>query len=250
MALMTLDFYSKDLKMSTLITLVVPDSVRIGKIPVSQRKCLTLLHGLSDDATACLRLSRVELFAQETGIVVVMPSVGRSMYCDGINGQNYFSHVANEIPEYLNLVMGLSREPSQNYIAGISMGGLGAARVALTYPKRYTGVGLFSGLIDIKLMLPLVSDAMKDEFPFLIEAANNIDETPLNPINLLDPVRHANLKISVCCGMQDDLYPMSVSFYEKCRSLGLQVTGTFQEGKHEWRIWDGYIEKFIAGMGA
>jgi S-formylglutathione hydrolase FrmB len=42
---------------------------------------------------------------------------------------------------------------------------------------------------------------------------------------------------------------MSVSFYEKARSLGLNVTGTFGEGKHEWRLWDRYIETFILAMG-
>jgi len=122
MALITLDFYSSALKMSTLVTVLAPDSVRIGQRPLSQRKCLYLLHGLSDDSTAVVRLSRAELFAREADIVVISPSAGRSMYCDGVLGQNYFSHVADELPGYLELVMGLSRKRADNYIAGISMG--------------------------------------------------------------------------------------------------------------------------------
>lgn len=248
MAIMTLDFYSRELKMSTLLTLVVPDSIRIGNQPVSQRKCLTLLHGLSDDATSCLRLSKVELYAMETGVVVVMPSAGRSMYCDGINGQNYFSHIANEIPEYLELVMGLSRKRENNYIAGISMGGMGAARIALTYPERYTAVGLFSGLLDVKMMLPYVTDAEKQEFPFLLAALNDIDTTPLNPINLLDQDKPQGLKIIVRCGKQDNLYPMSQAFFAKATALGLDATSLFEDGAHEWRLWDRYIEDFILMM--
>ena len=248
MAYMTLDFYSKELKMSTLLSVLVPDSVRIGGKPLSERKCLYLLHGLSDDSTAAVRLSRVELFARDADVVVVMPSAGRSMYCDSVLGQNYFKHIADEIPEYLHLILGLSRKREDNYIAGISMGGMGAARIAFTYPERYAAVGLFSGLLDVKMMLPFVTDEMRDEFPFLIAAQDDIETTPLNPINLPDENRHAGLEIIVRCGQQDDLYPMSLAFYNKIKGLGLHATGVFEPGGHEWRVWDGYIEDFIMKM--
>jgi len=244
-----MDFYSRELKMSTLVTVIAPDSVRIGQTPLSQRKCLYLLHGLTDDATAIVRLSRTELFVQETGIVVVTPSVGRSMYCDNVLGQNYFTHVADEVPGYLQLVMGLSRKKEDNYIAGISMGGMGAARIALTYPERFTAVGLFSGLLDIKMLLPVITEEQRLEFPFLVSEEADIDTTPLNPINLLNARKHAGLDILVRCGEQDELYPMSVAFYEKAKSLGLNATGVFEPGEHVWRLWDGYIEDFMKTMG-
>jgi len=248
MAVITLDFYSKSLKMSTLVTVLAPDSVRIGETPLSRRKCLYLLHGLSDDSTAILRFSRAELFSQETGIVIVTPSVGRSMYCDDVLGQDYFTHVADELPGYLGLLMGLSRRRGDNYIAGISMGGMGAARIALTYPERFMAVGLFSGLLDVKLLLPFITDDHRREFPFLLAREKSIDSTPLNPINLLDAEKHANLDIIVRCGYQDDLYPMSLAFYEKAKGLGLNATGIFEPGEHEWRIWDRYIDDFISMM--
>ena len=248
MAVITLDFYSKDLKMSTLVTVLAPDSVRIGQTPLSQRKCLYMLHGLSDDSTAIMRLTRAELFAKEAGIVVVTPSVGRSMYCDDVLGQNYFSHVASELPEYLELVMGLPRKRELNYIAGISMGGMGAARIALTYPERFMSVGLFSGLLDVKMLIPYITDEQKNEFPFLMSQQDSIDSTPLNPINLLDAEKHADLDILIRCGFQDDLYPMSQAFYDKATTLGLKATGIFEPGEHEWRIWDRYLDDYIKSM--
>jgi len=240
-----MDFYSRELKMSTLVTVIAPDSTRIGRTPLSQRKCLYLLHGLSDDSTAIVRMSRAEIYAREAGIVIVTPSVGRSMYCDNIFGQNYFTHVAHEVPEYLELVMGLSGKKDDNYIAGISMGAMGAARIALNYPERYKAVGLFSGVLDAKMLLPFITEEHINEFPFLFAAAEDIDTTPLNPINLLDAQKHAGLDITVRCGQQDDLYPMSIAFYEKAKALGLDITGVFEKGDHEWRLWDSYIEDFI-----
>ena len=250
MAIISLDFYSSELKMSTLVTVLAPDSVRIGRTPLSQRKCLYLLHGLSDDSTAVVRLSRAELFARENDVVVVTPSAGRSMYCDDVLGQNYFAHVADEVPEYLELMLGLSRRREQNYIAGISMGGMGAARVALTYPERFTAVGLFSGLLDVKMMIPYMTDEHKREFPFIVSHVADIDTTPINPINMLDAKKHSDLDIIVRCGYQDDLYPMSQAFYDKAKALGLNATGIFEEGEHVWRLWDKYIEDFLVMMAS
>ena len=171
MAVITLDFHSKALKMCTLVTLVVPDSVRIKGIPLSARRTVYLLHGLSEDATAFLRLSGAERYARAHDLVLVMPTGGRSMYCDGINGQNWFTYIAEELPEYLHLLMGLSRRREQNFIAGYSMGGMGAARIALTFPERYTAWGSFSGVLDLRPMLLALNDEMREDFPFLVEKA-------------------------------------------------------------------------------
>ena len=245
MALITADFYSRELRMSTLLTVIVPDSVRIRQKPLSKRQCLYMLHGLSDDSTSIMRLSRVELFAQETGIVIVFPSVGRSMYCDNVNGQNYFTFVADELPEYLELILGLSRKREDNFIAGISMGGMGAARIALTYPERFSAVGLFSGFLDLKPSDQGVTEEQERDFPFLLAERDRIDTTSLNPINLLDSEKHKDLEIIVRCGFQDEYYPLNVAFYKKANALGLNVSGIFEEGAHEWRLWDRYLEDFI-----
>ncbi|MCL2220953.1 MAG: alpha/beta hydrolase-fold protein [Oscillospiraceae bacterium] len=248
MALLTLDFYSRELKMSTLLTMVTPDSTHIGEMPVSERKCLYLLHGLSDDATSFLRLSRVELFSRDAGVTVIMPSVGRSMYCDDVNGQNYFSFVANELPEYLNLLIGVPRKRELNNIAGISMGGYGAARIALTYPERYKKVGLFSGFLSPVAILPRLTEEQRNEFPFMMVKKDELETTSLEPMNLLDAEKHKDLEFTVRCGEQDDLYLMSVGFCKKAKHLGLNVESVFEPGSHEWRLWDKYIEDFILAM--
>ncbi|HPB18127.1 MAG TPA: alpha/beta hydrolase family protein [Clostridia bacterium] len=245
MAVISLDFYSKELKMSTTVTVVLPDSVRIGDIAVSQRKCLYLLHGLSDDSSSCLRLSKVELYAQKTGIVIIMPSAGRSMYCDNIYGQNYFSYIAHELPEYLKLVFGINGEKENTFIAGISMGGLGASRIALTYPERFSAVGLFSGLLDIRMILPVMSDEQKNDFAFMLSEVKDIDTSPLNPVNLLDAKKHANLKFYIYCGRQDDLFPLTVSFMERAKMLGLNIAPCIEDGIHDWYFWDRHLKTFI-----
>lgn len=252
MAVITIDFYSRELKMSTLLTVIAPDAVRMEGRSLSQRPCLYLLHGLSDDATAPLRLSKIELYAQETGVVVVTPSVGRSMYCDQVLGQNYFRFVAEEVPEYLRLLMGLNPAPQQSYVAGISMGGLGAARLALNYPERFRGAALLSGLLDLRLLLPRAAGPEHEEFPFLYDAViADPEQSPLNPVNLLrqqTPV--PQLELAVYCGRQDDLFPMSQSFLQTAQAAGWSAGAHFTDGRHEWRLWDGYLDELVRRIAA
>lgn len=245
MAVITMDFHSLELKMNTLVTIVCPDSGRIGETPLSGRKVLYLLHGLSDDGTAWVRHSRVEQYAEAHGLVVVMPSGGRSFYCDGVNGQNYFTHITVELPAYLGLVFGLSAKREDTYIAGLSMGGMGAMRAALIHPEKYRAVGSFSGVIDLKPLMQRVDETARKEFPFLTEAMDDPDHSPLNPVALLDGRKHRDLQMYVACGLQDDLLPMSYSFRDRAEALGLSAEYTFEDGAHEWEFWNRHIRLFI-----
>ncbi len=245
MAVLTLDFCSKQLKMNTLVSIALPDAVRIGDTPLSQRKVLWLLHGLSDDGTSWLRHSRIEQYAEKFGVVVVMPSVGRSMYCDNVLGQNYFTHITEELPRYLELVLGLSRKREDNFVAGLSMGGMGAAKVGLSYPERYFAVGMFSGVLDIGPLVFVLNKDIKNEFPFLISALEDVDHSPLNPVTLLDAEKDKDLKMYLACGLQDDLLITNYNFKERADELGIAIHCVFEDGTHEWEFWNRHVKSFL-----
>ena len=245
MAVAHITFTSKELKMNTSVVVCFPDSVRMDGVPLSKRKVLYLLHGLSDDCSSWLRYSRIDKYCMDTGLVAVMPSADRSMYCDNVNGQNYFSYIADELPEYLSEVFGLSRAKEDNFIAGLSMGGMGAMKIALTYPERYAAVGSFSGVLDLRPMAAMVNDDMKREFPFLVSEIPNIDSSPLNPTFLLDAHRDKDLKIYVACGYQDNMYIPNCLFCERIEEIGIEAKVTFENGKHDWDFWERHIPLFI-----
>ncbi|MGN0505853.1 MAG: alpha/beta hydrolase [Lachnospiraceae bacterium] len=248
MAVATIDFTSRELKMNTLVTVCFPDSVRTGGVPLSQRKVLWLLHGLSDDGTSWLRYSKIDRYATQNNLVVIMPSVGRSMYCDNVHGQNYFSFVADELPEYFSLVFGLSRKKEDNFIAGLSMGGMGAAKIALTYPERYAAFGSLSGVLHLAPLLERVNEEVKNEFPFLLPAQEDPYGSGLNPTALLDAERDKTLKMYIACGLQDDLLLTNYLFKEKADELNIEAEYVFEDGTHEWDFWDKHIRLFIDFM--
>lgn len=88
-----------------------------------------------------------------TGAALVIPEVQRSFYIDGAYGLNYFTYVSQELPAACHRMFGLSLEREKNYVMGLSMGGFGALKCALTYPERYAGCGSFSGVTDLKAFM-------------------------------------------------------------------------------------------------
>jgi S-formylglutathione hydrolase FrmB len=242
MAVLTLNTCSSQLKMNTFITMIIPDSPWIDQ-PLSKKKVLWLLHGLTDNATAWLRRTRIETYAEKYGIVVIMPSFDRSFYCDDVNGQNYFTYLTHELPEYFEKVFGLSRKKEDNFIAGLSMGGYGAMKAGLTYPEKYFATGSFSGVLALEAMIEFVDPDLEKAFPFLLKEKPNFSTSKLNPVNLLSPDK--DIEIYASCGLQDHLIATTQRFEDKAKVLGVKAKFVYRDGIHDWLFWDEEIEEFL-----
>lgn len=244
MAVVNITFRSEQLKRNTQVCLCLPDAIRMNDRAISDRKVLWLLHGLSEDNTSWLTYSNIAYYAMKGDFIVIMPAGDRSMYCDNINGQNYFKFVADELPEYFHQIFGISNEREKNYIAGLSMGGLGAAKIALTYPERYKAMGSFSGLLDLSPLKYVLNDEMKNDFPFMLSALDDIKHTPLSPVALLDKDMHKDLKMYISSGLQDNLVITSMSFKRRADKLKLDCELVLKKGRHEWTFWDPQVKHF------
>ena len=131
--------------MTTSFQVILPDEGDLSEV-----KVVYLLHGLSDNCTGWTRYTSCERYARERNVALVLPEVQRSFYIDGVYGLNYFTYVAQELPQACRRMFGLSDKRENNYIMGLSMGGYGALKCALTYPRNYAGCGSFSGVADLK----------------------------------------------------------------------------------------------------
>ncbi|MBW6473503.1 MAG: esterase family protein, partial [Anaerolineaceae bacterium] len=102
MALIRLDHVPETIGVNVPVNIILPDPGKIKNVPVRDRKVLYLLHGLSDDGSAWQRYSSIETYANAYGLVVIIPSAGRSFYVDQPNGQAYFTYLVEELPRYIN----------------------------------------------------------------------------------------------------------------------------------------------------
>ena len=155
MAFMNLKFYSEALGMQTEVYIVIPQKSTAGEIGVETNakadryKCLYLLHGLSDDHSIWLRRTSIERYASEYGICVVMPAAARSFYTDMKYGQKYYTYIAKELPRIIREFLNVSDKREDNFVAGLSMGGYGAMKLALNFPEKFGAAASFSGAVDI-----------------------------------------------------------------------------------------------------
>ena len=248
MALMRIDHVSETVKVNLPLNLILPDPGRMDGVPVSQRKVLYLLHGLSDDASAWQRYTNIESLAAAYGLVVVMPSVGRSFYIDQPNGQKYFSYLTAELPQYLQDVFGLAPRREDTFIAGNSMGGYGAFKAAFLYPERYAAAASFSGALSLAILTAIPNDPRRDEFARLFGDLEHLAGSEHDPAVWLQraaqkPGSLPHLFISV--SRQEDLYPLSVQFQAACQACGIQVDFHEEDGAHDWFFWERQIRYFL-----
>ena len=118
MALIQIDHDSDKVGVNLPLNLILPDDLTRGGKPLEERKVLYLLHGLSDDASAWQRYTNIEILARAHGLVVVMPTAGRSFYANMANGQAYFSYITEELPAWLAAIFRISSARENTYIAG------------------------------------------------------------------------------------------------------------------------------------
>jgi len=248
MAFIHIDHVSEAVKMNIPLDMIVPDPVRMEGIPVRERKVLYLLHGLSDDASAWQRYTFIETLANAYGLVVVMPSAGRSFYTDQPNGQNYFSYLMEELPHYLVDVFHLAPKREDTMIVGISMGGYGAFKAAFAYPERFSVAASFSGMLSLDILKMNPEDSRYPEFTYLFGNLEKLSGSENDPAVWLkraaaDPSIFPQLHI--VCGRQDDLYPLSQLYAKACASLGIEVAYHEEDGKHDWFFWNAQIQRFL-----
>ena len=121
-------------------------------------RTLYLLHGHSDDHTAWQRWTSIERYAEGLNLAVVMPAVHLSFYNDMAHGGKYWQFISEEVPAVVRDLFPLSSARKDNFVAGLSMGGYGAFKLALTHPDRYAAAASLSGALDIRAVTSPRSD--------------------------------------------------------------------------------------------
>jgi len=249
MALIRIDHVPQTSKVNLPLNIIIPDPGQMKDIPVRDRKVLYLLHGLSDDASAWQRYSSIETYAVRYGLVVVMPSVSRSFYIDQPNGQDYFTYLAEELPQYLSDVFNLTPTRDNTAIAGNSMGGYGAFKLAFKYPHRFFAAASFSGFLSLAFIQANPDDPRIPEFAHLFGDLQKLAGSELDPVSWFmnaaqNPAGLPRLFLS--CGQKDDLYPLNRMVHSALQQMKIPVDYHEEDAKHDWYFWDKEIQRFLA----
>jgi len=220
----------------------------------SKYRTLYLLHGHSDDHTAWQRWTSIERYVEGLDLAVVMPAVHLSFYNDMAHGGKYWQFISEEVPAVVRDIFPLSSERKDNFVAGLSMGGYGAFKMALTHPEAYAAAASLSGALDIRERVS--ADNPRNDKNRLIEMRNVFGDPSKLPgskhdlLALAKKVARKNIKprLYQCCGTEDFLYAENVQFRDAIRKLPLDLTYEEGLGTHNWAYWDKMIQRALDWM--
>jgi S-formylglutathione hydrolase FrmB len=256
MALIHCHFFSQVLGlMSTMsVLLPAPPLVETSATPASRRPrypVLYLLHGMSDDHTVWQRRTSIERYVTRLNLAVVMPAVQRSFYTDTQTGQRYWTFISEEVPAVARAYFPLSELREETYVAGLSMGGYGAFKLALTYPERYAAAASLSGALDVVALAQAAADTGAEEMQHIFGEVGALAGSPNDLFYLAQQVGERSgprPRLYQWCGTEDFLYAGNVRFREHAEALGLGVDYEVGAGGHEWARWDAQIQRVLAWL--
>jgi len=260
MALLQINHKSNAVKTNLVLNISIPDITEEDPRPIHERKVLWLLHGLSADGSAWLRYGNADWVSRELGVIIIMPSGDRSFYVNMDNGQNYFSYLTEELPEWIDARFKFNLNRDNSLIAGLSMGGYGAFMVALRRPDLYCEAASFSGLLAIQ-MLQLPEFAHHDpilmkEMDMVFGGLEKLPGSIYDPAFLLQEIAKTPEKcprLYASIGLNDNLLPTNRIFAQQASALGLPLIYIEDEGEHTWPFWHKYLPiwlKFVLGDSA
>ena len=250
MAFLQVQFFSDSLNVGSTVNVILPEANQGIGIQASGQgelpKVLYLLHGYSDDHSIWMRRTSVERYAAAHNLAVIMPAVNHSFYCNEEYGEKYWDYVSEELPKTMHCFFRLSEKPEDTYVAGLSMGGYGAMRLALTYPERFAGAGSFSGAVNVlSTMDRHIEDSLGDRLFGDREDVKGT-EVDLNYLMKKNSASPDKPWLYVSCGTEDFLYDQHKDFVKALSKNKWDVTRHEEEGAiHEWGFWDQEIRKFI-----
>ncbi|WP_256522529.1 alpha/beta hydrolase family protein [Halobacillus sp. A5] len=204
---------------------------------------LYLLHGLSDDHSKWLRYTSIERYVEERELAVIMPAADRSFYTNMVNGHSYFTYIAEEVPEVARTIFPLSRNREDNYTAGLSMGGYGALKIALSYPERFAAAASLSGSVDVESRRNAFPQDFKNIF-----GDQRIKGSRNDLFYLADQLTRQNgfiPKLYLACGTEDHNVQANTRLVDYMSELGLPITYEKGPGAHDWKYWDKQIQRIL-----
>lgn len=221
-------------------TAIFPENKQ-GPFPV-----LYLLHGLSDDHTAWTRRTSLERYVQDLPLIVIMPNGERSWYCDSQSNPSdaYETFITRDLVGFVDTTFNTIADRKGRAIAGLSMGGYGAFKLALQHPDKFCAAVSFSGALDMQTRMEN-AEAWRPEHNLVF--GGKIGGTRNDVLALLksaDPETRPALWVA--CGTEDFLIEDNRRAHEYMDSLGIPHFYREDQGYgHSWNYWDLMIQEAL-----
>jgi S-formylglutathione hydrolase FrmB len=224
------------------VLLFVPEQLRkASPVPMA-----ILLHGVYGSSWgwamkggAHLTAARLMSAGEIPPMVLAMPSDG--LWGDGTgyvahSGKDYEAWIAHDVPALVRRIVPQT-EAGPVFLAGLSMGGYGALRIAAKYGRQH-----------IKAASAMSAcTRLEDIFERVTEPASAYVGVS-QPTALLDTILANRAKLPALhfnCGTEDSLLEMNRALHRQLQALGLAHAYEEYPGAHTWSYWEKHLEETL-----
>ncbi|MBM6750415.1 acetylesterase [Mediterraneibacter glycyrrhizinilyticus] len=258
MALIQVNYLSECLMRTVPVNVILPvDKLTFPGMPKREEKpykTLYLLHGIFGNYTDWVSGTKIQRWAEEKDLAVVMPSGDNMFYVDQEDSHNFYGQfIGKELVDMTRKMFPLSRKREDTYIAGLSMGGYGALRNGLKYSETFGCIASLSGAMVVDHIAERT-----DDVPFFIDSRSfarsifgdldKAEESDKNPKWLVKKLKEEGKnipRIYLTCGLQDSLLEANREMRDFLKEQGADVTYAEGKGAHEWDFWNRSIKDVL-----
>lgn len=258
MALVQVDFISKSLMRTVTINAIVPvDKLSMPGTPVREKKpfkTLYLLHGIFGNYTDWVTGTRIQAWAQERNLVIIMPSGENKFYVDNpLSGEMFSQFIGEELVQVTRDLFPLSTKREDTYIAGLSMGGYGAIINGLRFHETFSHICALSAAFILDRVLTSTNDDpsptnRRSYYESIFGDLDKLIGSEKDYKALITQLKKENVdipKIYMACGTEDFLIEQNRDYHDFLVKNNVDVTYVEGPGAHTWTFWDTYIYKIL-----
>ena len=254
MALIQMNYMSNALARTVPVNVILPSDKVDSRTHRYVRRdrpfpVLYLLHGMFGNYSDWVVNTRVQRWAEERDLAVVMPSGDNMYYVESLLPFNdYGAFVGEELPALMRASFPLSDRREETFIAGLSMGGFGALRNGFKYADTFGCVAALSSAITVldPAAPPIAGD--KAVFGDLAAAARSDKNHQVAYARLRERVAAGEVempKLYLACGTDDPFITSTRALRDQLQADGVELSYDEMPGGHDWDFWDAQIKKII-----
>lgn len=243
MAVCEMSWQSKSLDKQSKATFIVPQG-KSGPFAV-----MYLLHGRGDDHTNWTRFTSLERYVADLPLIVVMPDGARSYYCDCVTNPflAHESFIVKDLIEFVDATFQTETNRENRVIAGLSMGGYGATKLALKHPHLFGAAVGHSGAYQLYTERAqwFSEDEQREAVSIL---GDNTSQNHNDVFALAQNLAHEYSKsahhlplLRFDCGTDDFLIEDNRRWHAHLQKLSIPHEYQEHSGDHNWEYWDKHI---------
>lgn len=240
-------FHSAALNRDMPYRVVLPANIPAGqKLPV-----VYLLHGGGGGFRDWTNYSNVAQFA-ERGLILIMPEGGSSYYVNSATRpeDRYEDYIVKDLITDVQSRFPAADGRSNRAIVGVSMGGFGAIKLALSHPDLFVFAAGISPAIDVPsrpysdkrdsqwkrhsaIFGPWGSQSRHDNDPFVLARSVTPQDVPY---------------IYLSCGDQEGLLPSNKQFAALLEKRRFRYEFRIENGNHDWNQWNAHLREVFQSL--